>query len=179
MSILRALLLLTLLVGFLTGCSEGHENRGDSDKVSLEPITFSQWSNLLAQYSPDIVVVDMWATWCAPCVERFPGIVELDRRYRNQGVRVVSMLLEDRGDSDAIRAAKRFLVENNATFENYYIDENLLDAFESLDLIGIPAVVIYDRKSQERYRLTGDNPNRQFDESDVENAIIALLKESI
>lgn len=175
---LRALFLLTRLVGFLTSCSGGNEDQGDPAKVLLEPITFAEWRNRLARYAPDVVVVDMWATWCAPCIERFPKMISLHERYHNQGVRFVSMLLEDSGDANAIRVAKRFLVESNATFENFYMDENLLDAFENFGLIGIPAVIIYDRKNQECYRLTGDNPNRQFDETDVETAIVALLNES-
>ena len=48
-------------------------------------------------------------------------------------------------------------------------------AFEKLNLIGIPAVIIYDRNGDERYRLTGDDPNNQYSGKDIEKAIQELL----
>jgi hypothetical protein len=40
-----------------------------------------------------------------------------------------------------------------------------------LGLIGVPAVTIYDRSGKLTQKLTGDNPNRQFTEADVEAAL--------
>jgi thiol-disulfide isomerase/thioredoxin len=145
------------------------------DTISLQAISFSQWQEKLASYHSDVVVVDMWATWCVSCIERFPKMVKLHRQYRNKGVRFVSMCLDERDDQPAIERATRFLRKSNADFENYLMDENLMEAFEMLDLIGIPAVLIYDRKGAERFRLTGDNPNKQFTDRDVEDAIRQLL----
>ena len=63
----------------------------------------------------------------------------------------------------------------NAVFDNFWMDENLMIAFEKLNLIGIPAVIIYDRNGDERYRLTGDDPNNQYSGKDIEKAIQELL----
>ncbi len=160
--------------------STSHSEELDSGKelrpVTLEPITYSQWRDRLASYPPDIVVVDLWATWCSSCIERFPKMVDLYNRYYRHDVRFVSMLLEDRADTDAIARAKPFLIKTGARFENYNMDEKLLDSFEKFGLMGIPAVIIYDRQHRERYRLTGDDPNNQFDDEDVEAAITDLLK---
>ncbi len=145
------------------------------DHIQLERIKYDAWQKKRVAYIPDIVVVDYWATWCVSCIERFPKMIELYHRYHKQGVRFVSMCLDERDDTPAIDRARRFLVKSNATFENYLMDENLMQAFEWLDLIGIPAVVIYDRKGVERFRLTGDNPNKQFTDEDVETAIKQLL----
>ena len=49
------------------------------------------------------------------------------------------------------------------------------DSFEKLDLLTIPAVFIFDRDGELRYRLTADDPNDQFTERDVEEAILGLL----
>lgn len=144
--------------------------------IALRPITYEKWKQKLAGYKPDIVVVDMWATWCAPCIERFPKMVELNKRYGSRGVRFVSMNLDSREDEPALEMARQFLVNTRATFENYMMNENLLEAFEMLDLLGIPTVVIYGPDGQERFRLTGDNPNHQFTDQDVESAIKSLLQ---
>ena len=148
------------------------------EPIALKSISYAQWQQKLASYPPDIVVVDMWATWCVSCIERFPKMVELYHRFHRQGVRFVSLCLDDREDQPALRRAEGFLRKQQAVFENYLMDENLMKAFEWLDLIGIPAVVIYDRKGKEAYRLTGDNPNKQFTDKDVENAILTLLKQA-
>ena len=85
------------------------------------------------------------------------------------------MNLDDREDTKSLKIADKFLQKMNANFDHYRMDENLLYAFEKIDLIGIPAVLIYDSKGNEQYRLTGDNPNKQFTEKDIEEAIINLL----
>ena len=123
-----------------------------------------------------LVVVDMWATWCPPCIERFPHMVKLHERYAPEGVDFVSLCLDDREDEQAVERARQFLEEQQATFSNYLMDENIIDAFEKLDVLGIPAVFVHDRAGALRYRLTGDDPNDQFTEEDVEKAIAALLR---
>ena len=144
--------------------------------VSLAPINYDDWTHLLQDFRGSIVVVDFWATWCSPCLERFPRLVELHNRYSGQGVQFFSMCLDDRSESEAIQTARQFLTEQHATFPNYFMDENILDAFEKLDLLGIPAVFVYDRIGVLQYRLTGDDPRNQFSDEDVEQAIETLLK---
>ncbi len=144
-------------------------------QVTLDPIGFEDWKRTLASLQGRIVVVDFWATWCVPCIERFPHMVRLHHQYRNRGVTFVSISLDNRDDKQAVEEARRFLVRQKATLRNYLMNENILEAFEKLDLVGIPAVLIYDRQGRLRHRLTGDDPNRQFTEKDVEHALAALL----
>jgi thiol-disulfide isomerase/thioredoxin len=144
--------------------------------ITLQPVTFAQWQQKLAGYKGQIVVVDFWATWCGPCVERFPHMVQLYQRYGRDGkVRFVSMSLDDPGDRLALQRAQEFLVKQNAVFDDFRMDEIIPDAFEKLGILGIPAVFIYDRSGKLHYRLTGDNPNKQFTNEDVDNAIKDLL----
>lgn len=171
---MRRLLASLAAVTTLAGCSGAAETQ----PVKLVPISHAQWTQILPSLRPDIVVVDLWATWCAPCIERFPHMVAMHHRYAGRGVRFVSMSLEDREDTGAIAGAERFLGAQEASFANYRMDENILDAFDKLELGTIPAVLVYGRDGRERYRLTGDDPNNQFTEADVEAAIVALLAEA-
>src|SRR5262245_12201032 len=148
---------------------------GAADADPLRRIDFDEWNARLASYRPEIVVVDMWATWCSSCLTRFPKMVDMSRRYAPKGVRFVSLSLDDREDKRALATARAFLPKQQAPFDHYLMDERMDVAFDKLKLLGIPAVVIYGRDGAEAARLTGDNPNDQFDEHDVEAAIERLL----
>ena len=85
------------------------------------------------------------------------------------------MNLDDRTDSDSLQAAEKFIASMNAQFDHFRMDENLMEAFSKIGLLSIPAVLIYNQDGKEQYRLSGDNPNNQFTEHDIEMAINALL----
>lgn len=163
----------------LSACDSGGGNAGSAaeEGVQLKAIGFQEWDRQLASYKPSIVVVDMWAMWCTSCIKRFPKMVEMHEEYAPRGVEFVSLNLDNRDDTAAVQQAEQFLKEMNATFDNFHMDENLINAFEHFNLIGIPAVVIYDGEGKERYRLTGTNPNKQFTDKDIEAAVNELLAE--
>lgn len=173
-----AAIIVPLLV--FSGCGNQTSDDSATGTISIEftPLSFEEWDAKLAGYPPDIVVVDMWATWCVSCLERFPHMIDMWRKYRGKGVRFVSLNLDDHEDVQALNDARILLAKFGAEFENYYLDENLMLAFERLDLIGIPAVMIYDQEGREAARLTGDNPNSQFTEADVEAALQDLVDET-
>ena len=164
---------IVLIVLFSCGTNE---EPNISTKVSMLPVTFQQWENKLDEYNSKIVVVDMWAMWCVSCLERFPEMVKLHEKYQDENVEFVSMNMDDREDTESIDKAEKFLGKMNASFDHFRINENMLQAFEVFDLISIPAVVIYDQNGKESYRLTGDNPNNQFTEKDIESAILTLIQ---
>ena len=149
----------------------------DTGAATMQSVSYQQWLEQRKAFLGRILVVDMWATWCSSCIERFPKMVTMHKKYADRGVQIVSMNLDDHGDSASIAAANRFLNSINARFPNYHMDENLMQAFDLLDLIGIPVVIIYDRLGKQRYRLTGDNPYKQFTDKDIEIAIQHLLNE--
>jgi len=100
----------------------------------------------------------------------------LFHRYSGRGVRFISLNFDQQGDGESLEWANRFLQRVQAVFPNYHMDENMSQAFERLDLLGLPVVLIYDADGSEAYRLTGDDPNNQFDENDVEDAVLSLLR---
>jgi thiol-disulfide isomerase/thioredoxin len=170
-------LALAVVLGVGCGGSAPTETE-ESIEVSLTPVTFEQWQQELAALEGRIVVVDMWATWCVPCVERFPKMVELYHQYSPRGVTFVSMSLDDREDAEAIAFAREFLGKQKAVFANYLMDEIVTEGFVKLDLLGIPAVFVYAPDGERRFKLTADDPYNQFTDEDVDSAIQELLAES-
>jgi len=167
--------LLTLYLLAAGAAWAGDETANDAATTRMQAISFSEWDAILESQLGSITVVDFWASWCTPCIERFPHMVEMHHAYQEKGVRFISLNLDEQGDTESIDWCNDFLADTKAVFANYHMDENMSEAFERLDLLSLPAVHIYAADGAEAYRLSGDNPYKQFTEKDVEQAILELL----
>ena len=49
----------------------------------------------LSAYRGKIVLLDFWATWCEPCREEIPHFVELQNKYRDQGLQIIGVSMDD------------------------------------------------------------------------------------
>lgn len=68
----------------------------------------------LADYAGQVVLVNIWATWCPPCREEMPSLEALHRRLGPRGLRIVAVSIDDPGTVDQIRAFRDAL---GLTFE--------------------------------------------------------------
>jgi len=79
-------------------------------------IDLAGYSQVLAKYKGKAVLVTFWATWCEPCREEYPIIVELEKKYAPQGLAVFGVDLDDNAEMNLVR---RFLARNQPGFPNY------------------------------------------------------------
>ena len=52
----------------------------------------------LSSYRGNVVLLDFWATWCAPCREETPHLVELQQKYGDQGLQIIGVSMDDSPD---------------------------------------------------------------------------------
>ncbi len=105
----------------------------------------------LADLKGQVVVVNLWATWCAPCKEEMPTLAKLQASYAGKGVKVLPISL-DKGDED-IAKAKAFIADK-APLGFYHGDYALAFAVTPA-AEALPTTLIFDRSGRERARLEG------------------------
>ena len=105
----------------------------------------------LADLRGQVVVVNLWATWCAPCVKEMPTLAQLQSRYAGKPVKVLPISL-DKGDAD-IAKAKAF-IGDKPPLAFYHGDYALAFAVTPASE-GLPTTLIFDRAGRERARLEG------------------------
>lgn len=165
----------SVIAGLLLSALAGAVTTAGAQEPLLTPVDHAAWEKALASHAGDVVVVDFWASWCVPCLERFPEMVELAERYGDRGVTFIAFDLDDPGDPGALERAEAFAREQGGRIDHFRTTLPVLDAFDELGLLGIPAVYVYDRDGKLARRLTADDPNAQFTEADVERAVQELL----
>jgi len=91
---LQSLSLSVGLLTALTACYSGSRPPRIGTKAPDFTVQDSQNKVTLSQYHGQIVVLNFWATWCAPCVEEIPSLVEMQRRMKAKGVTVLAVSVD-------------------------------------------------------------------------------------
>jgi thiol-disulfide isomerase/thioredoxin len=145
-------------------------------EVKLERLNWKQFQERIASNKQvKFTMVDAWSTTCGPCMENFPHLVEMHRKFSKKGLAVISLSLDDPTDKAAVATAETFLKDKKAAFTNVLLNESFGEGFEKLNISVIPAVFIYGPDGKEVKRFTMDDPNKQFTYDEVEKAIVSLL----
>jgi thiol-disulfide isomerase/thioredoxin len=86
------------------------------EPVPLEKLTVEQAKELRKNSSGKTLLVNFWATWCAPCVEEFPDLQNTWRMYRKRPFQMVTITVNYPDEEKAVRA---FLESQKASTRNY------------------------------------------------------------
>lgn len=104
----------------------------------------------LADLRGHVVLLNIWATWCAPCREEIPYLQKLFEERSSQGLDVVGVSVDAPGEDSQVRA---FLEELKVTYPVWRDpDQRVMSLFLSL---GVPASYLVDRHGVLRWRHLG------------------------
>jgi thiol-disulfide isomerase/thioredoxin len=123
----------------------------------------------LAQWKGRVVLVNLWATWCAPCREEMPALAALQGAMGSPDFEVVAISVDRKG----IEASAKFLNDVGATALKLYADPST-DTLSKFQAVGLPASILIDRQGREIGRLLGP---AQWNSDDARALIKAAVEE--
>ncbi len=108
--------------------------------------------NIKDSFKGKFVILNVWATWCKPCVKELPELRRLQEAYGNGEYRVVAVSVNAQKEMDDIlRYIKKLDVDSIAGYHDY---EGQLQ--KSLKIKDLPVTYIINRRGQLLYRITGE-----------------------
>ena len=139
--------------------------------VEVEEIREAGTRELVANGGEKLRLINIWATWCGPCIIEFPELVKMQRMYGKRGFEVVSVSM-DRPEKSA--RVLEFLKEQQAAFANYlYIPADREAFFDAVDPDwqgNLPYTMLVEPGGKVVYRHDG-----AFDPLEVRKAVIDKL----
>ncbi|HEV8282790.1 MAG TPA: redoxin family protein [Chitinophagaceae bacterium] len=101
------------------------------EPVSLEQIDETGVKDLIKNNSGKLRLINIWATWCGPCIVEFPEFVTINRMYRGRDFEFISICLDDMAKKDK---ALSFLKAKQASNKNYIFNiDNKYSLIEAVD----------------------------------------------
>lgn len=104
----------------------------------------------LEKFRGKVVVLNMWATWCGPCIHEMPTLDRLQQQLKDVDVVVLALSI-DSGGAPAVRA---FFDEHGIENLEVYVDPTM-QAQPGFNVIGLPTTILIDKDGRERGRIVG------------------------
>jgi thiol-disulfide isomerase/thioredoxin len=173
---------LVLLVTLVAGCGDTEPRgteaaapaSGSGDSTTILPATAADIVAAAQSPGAQVTLVNVWATWCAPCREEFPDLLRLEQTYRDRGLR---LLLVSADFEDQLIEARRFLAAHGVRDTTYFKREQDMAFIDGLDPRwsgALPATLIYDSTG----RLTSFWEGRA-DYAKFETAVLTAFGETM
>jgi peroxiredoxin len=128
----------------------------DAEPVAIDTIDDAGAGRLAKNEGDKLTLVNLWATWCGPCVSELPELVDINRMYRKRKFQLVTVSLDEPEKKDD---ALKVLTENHVAMKNYILKTDSRDRFaEALDAQwpgAIPYTVLIAPGGKVLYRKTG------------------------
>ena len=143
----------------------------DKEPVTLETLDEAGVAKLAKNEGDKLLLVNVWATWCGPCVEELPEFVTMNRMYRRRDFKLITISLDEPEKKDA---ALKILREQHVAVTNYLSTVKDKDRFADLldrEWAGpLPHTLVIGPGGKVLYRKTGP-----IDPLEVKRAVVGYL----
>lgn len=127
-----------------------------AEEVTLEPIDAEGIQEIIANDSDDVRLVNVWASWCGPCIVEFPELVTINRMYRHRNFEFITISADDPDRKDKVLS---FLKKNEGSATNYIFNsddkEKLVEAVGEEWNAALPHTLLIKPGGEVVYRHTG------------------------
>lgn len=122
-----------------------------------KPHAFAEWTG-------KVVVVNFWATWCAPCREEMPMLNLMSQKWGPRGVEVVGVAIENRAVNENKISVNNFVQQFSITYPILMGDTYTLDLMRRAGnkAGALPFTVVLDKNGRQVARLTGRLTEQQL-----------------
>jgi thiol-disulfide isomerase/thioredoxin len=120
--------------------------------LSVEPIDKAGLKKLIGERKGKILLLNIWATWCAPCVAEFPDLVKLSQISDTTATEVVAISADypDEVDSKIIPFLKKLKVPFRVYVAQFAHQEDFINTVNRSWSGALPATLVYDSHGKER-----------------------------
>jgi cytochrome c biogenesis protein CcmG/thiol:disulfide interchange protein DsbE len=142
------LVFVAALVAGLSGCYSGSRPSRIGSAAPDFTVRDSDRTVTLSQLKGQVVVLNFWATWCPPCIEEMPSLVEMQQRMKAKGITVLAVSVDvDQGNY------QRFLRDHNVNLLSVRDGDNKSNALYGT--FKFPETYVIDRGGVVRRKFIG------------------------
>jgi len=114
----------------------------------------------LSDFRGKAVLLNFWATWCAPCRIEMPWLVEFYKQYQSQGLEIVGVSMDDAGQETAVA---EFIKEHNVNYPILIGNNDVADLYGGLRFL--PQTLFIDREGNIVKTMYGIKSKEDFEHS--------------
>ena len=126
-------------------------SQAEAPKVVFSDISGNMFS--LNDFKGSYIYIDVWATWCLPCVKEIPYLENLKNRYKHKNIEFISISVDKKRD-DWIK-----FIEQKKLTENQFFAEKADEFLELFKIKGVPQFIIIDTKGY-IFNLNANRPSQ-------------------
>lgn len=135
-----------------------HRAQKEATATDFEVTLLSGETFRLSDQKGKVVLMNIWATWCPPCREETPDLVDLYEKYEDEGYVTLGVSIDEQGES----VVRPFMEEFNVTYPMYIdTDGTVMEKYGPT--MGIPTTYIIGQEGKLRYFAVGAVTNKELE----------------